>query len=378
MNRRLALFFDGTWNTRDDRTNVYRLYDLTASIRSFRGKYRLMGKKATEESGVGTGTAVEQIKYYHPGVGVNYGEKLLGGSFGYGLSRNIKDGYLWLTEHYQSGDEIFIFGFSRGAYTARSLVGLIRKCGIPAGASDSEAEALAEEAYHIYREKEWEPDGLRATAFKKTFSWPEIKVKFLGVWDTVGALGVPVHGIRFSSDYYRWHDTQLSRMVENAYHAVAMDEHRPDFAATMWSIDKKPSPGQTVEQRWFSGAHADVGGGYKNGKLQQIPLRWMQKKAAACGLEFTREVAVEKDAHEALMHDSLGEFACGLYAMLPCVYPYHRPLNLGVNESIDDSVWDRIESADGRDARGGKYSPLALRRNSRGNPPVPLPVTKND
>ena len=253
MKRRLALFFDGTWNRRSSETNVSRLYELAASQRKFR---KLLGRKIREEVQEGQ-PKVQQLTYYHQGVGVKWGEKVWGGAFGYGLSRNIKDGYLWLSQFYQPGDEIFICGFSRGAYTARSLIGLIRKRGIPRTPN----EALIKEAYQIYREKKWHPDGREAVAFKYTFSYTDTPIKFIGVWDTVGALGIPAHGIWFGKEYYSWHDTDLSKMVQNAYHAVAMDEHRPDFAATMWSKAKKPKKGQRVEQRWFPGSHADVGAG---------------------------------------------------------------------------------------------------------------------
>src|ERR1043165_9820036 len=126
MSKRIALFFDGTWNKQIDKTNVYRLYELTEAQSRFRGR---LGKRPVEESEASI-QPLEQITYYHQGVGVSWGEKLRGGAVGSGIARNIKEGYLWLAEHYQSGDEIFLFGFSRGAYTARSLVGLIRKCGI--------------------------------------------------------------------------------------------------------------------------------------------------------------------------------------------------------------------------------------------------------
>ncbi len=359
MHRRLALFFDGTWNKQASDTNVHRLFELTTAQKRFRGA---MGKPAVEQEGEATEDPVKQIKYYHAGVGVKWGEKLRGGMFGYGISRSIKDGYLWLAQNFRAGDELYVFGFSRGAYTARSLVGLIRKCGVPQTAS----EALAKEAYHIYREKQWSPDGRDATAFKRTFGWPEVKVKFLGVWDTVGALGIPVHEIWFSEDYYRWHDTELSRMVENAFHALALDEHRPDFAATMWSIAKPPAPTQTVEQRWFPGAHGDVGGGYNDGRLYQLPLRWMQEKAQACGLQFRQNVTVEPGAGLHPIHDSLHEFAWGLYARLPWIYPYFRPLGLGVNETFDPSVQQRIDSPDGHNERGEAYRPPALQaRNYR-------------
>jgi uncharacterized protein (DUF2235 family) len=352
MKRRLALFFDGTWNRRSTETNVWRLYELTASRRKFT---KLLGQK-TKENAQEDQPQVQQLKYYHEGVGAKWGEKVWGGAFGYGLSRNIKDGYLWLSKYYQPGDDIYIFGFSRGAYTARSLVGLIRKCGIPR----TPDEGLTKEAYQIYREKKWHPDGREAMAFNTTFSHPDTRIKLVGVWDTVGALGIPAHGILFGKEYYSWHDTELSRMVQNAYHAMAMDEHRPDFAATVWSKDKRPGKGQNVEQRWFPGSHADVGGGYKGGTLQQIPLRWMQEKAAACGLEFTSPAGVDDDAYLGQMHDSFGAFAFGLYARLPWIYPYYRPREMGVHEKIDDSIRRRMESPLGKDERGKNYAPLAM------------------
>jgi uncharacterized protein (DUF2235 family) len=349
--RRLALFFDGTWNRRSTHTNVSRLYDLTDADQSYRGR---LGRRALPDGAANA--HVSQIKYYHSGVGVKWGEKLRGGAFGYGISRNIKDGYLWLAEHYRPGDDIFIFGFSRGAYTARSLVGLIRKCGIPAFPD----EAFAKEAYHIYREKQWEPDGRQAAAFRETFSWPDPKVRFVGVWDTVGALGIPAHGVWFSRDYYKWHDTDLSRMVENAYHALALDEHRPDFEATMWSNTKVPDKSQSVEQRWFPGAHGDVGGG-EMGRLYQAPLKWIQEKAQGCGLKFKSDVVVEKESHLDRITDSYGKFMFGLYAMLPWNYPNYRPLHFGVNESIDASVYERQESSQGKDEHDKQYDPPALK-----------------
>jgi len=359
MSRKLALYFDGTWNKQRDRTNVFRLFQLTVSQRSFRGSFSPFRLKLSEEPQAQSSES-DQIKYYHRGVGVHWGEKILGGAFGFGLSRNIKEGYLWLAQHYQPGDDVFVFGFSRGAYTARSLVGLIRKCGFARPLPLAVLEALTKKAYEIYREKQWLPDGREADAFRKTYSWPETRIKFLGVWDTVGALGLPVHQVPFSSDDYRWHDTELSRMVENAYHAMALDEHRPDFNATVWSNAKQPAPGQAVEQRWFAGAHADVGGGYRDGKVHLLPLRWMQEKAKASGLKFGQDVQIEPDAHLSPIHDSLRDFALGLYAKLPWIYPNNRRLHLGINETIDDSVWARIDSDNGRNEDGQKYSPPPL------------------
>ena len=272
---------------------------------------------------------------------------------GYGLSRNIKDGYHWLANHFQEQDDIYLFGFSRGAYTAISLVGLIRKCGIPRIGS----RALVDEAYFIYRNKAADPNGRESTAFRNTFSWPDAKVHFIGVWDTVGALGIPGNRVFFSEDFYTWHDTQLSKIVKNAYHALALDEHRTNFAPTVWSIDKGPKPGQKIEQRWFSGAHADVGGGERRGQLHELSLAWIQEKARDCGLTFKKSVLPGEEIFLDNMHDSFGRFLMGLYKHLPGVFPYYRPFGLGVNESIDQSVLDRVHSPRGRDETGGSYHP---------------------
>ena len=362
MGRRLALFFDGTWNTPGDKTNVRRLYDLTASRAAYRGHLLQKLPKPDRDH---PHSEVDQIKYYHPGVGTTWRTRILGGMFGMGLSKNIRDGLLWLAQHYRPEDEIFVFGFSRGAYTARSLVGLIRKCGIPRqSAKEFSARTilgLVDTAYKIYRDRQWSVDSTPADSFRKTYSWPGTKIKFVGVWDTVGALGLPIHEIWFGSDYYRFHDTGLSAIVENAFHAVALDEHRPDFMATMWDLNKPVAPGQTVEQRWFAGAHADVGGGYKNGTLSQLPLRWMQERAKERGLQFNRDAHVDPEAWLSRMHDSLREFAFGLYARLPGIYDHYRPRGMGVAEIVDESVLNRRDSSQGLDATGAKYDPPALK-----------------
>jgi hypothetical protein len=148
-------------------------------------------------------------------------------------------------------------------------------------------------------------------------------------------------------------------MVQNAYHALALDEHRPDFEATMWSNAKKPDKHQSVEQRWFPGAHADVGGG-EPGTLYQAPLKWIQEKAKSCGLEFKADAVVEKKSHLDTMHDSYGRFMFGIYAKLPWNYPNYRLLWFGVNEAIDESVFERRDSTEGKDELGSKYNPPAL------------------
>lgn len=317
MKRRLIVLFDGTWNTHDDRTNVAHMAEAIA-------------KDGAD--------GVPQLKWYDPGPGTDWYNRIRGGVFGYGVSENIQHAYRWVAGEWGKTDEneLYVFGFSRGAYTARSLVGLIRKSGLLKNPS----KEMVEQAYDLYRIKDVHPDDEQAVAFRAAYS-REIRVKFIGVWDTVGSLGVPMTGavIPWGRDRYQWHDTELSKIVEYAYHAVALDEHRKDYEATVWT--KRKSENKAVEQRWFIGAHANVGGGYKEDRLHNIPLRWLQDKAAACGLGLKEFCRVEPDDYRAAVTDSYSEFMWGLYKSVKLGNRFHRPFGTGVNETVDDSVWQR-------------------------------------
>jgi uncharacterized protein (DUF2235 family) len=225
-----------------------------------------------------------QVAYYDQGVGTgNVLDRLTGGAFGAGLEENIHDAYRFLLSNYELGDEIFLFGFSRGAYTARSIAGMIRKCGI-----------LRRDQIHRYREalalyrSEHHPDSEVPVRFRRECSLAGeeiIPIRFVGVWDTVGALGIPLSWLRWLTRRdHQFHDTELSRAVQSAYHALAIDERRRPFAPTLWSY--RPKTGQTVEQTWFCGAHSDVGGGYAERGLSDIALGWMKAKARQEGLVF--------------------------------------------------------------------------------------------
>jgi len=317
MARKLAVLFDGTWNNVKDRTNVVRLAELIAA-RSDDGSEQLP-------------------PFYDKGVGTHALDRLTGGIFGYGLSENIRDGYRWLAANYRPGDEIFIFGFSRGAYTARSLAGLIRKCGILHSAQDS----MVQRAYDLYRNKTIHPDSSEANAFRADFA-QEARIKFIGVWDTVGSLGVPFTGVPFGRDYFQWHDTKLSKIVDYAYHALAIDEHREDFSATLWSARK---PGNIdVEQRWFCGAHSNIGGGYRRDPLPTLALAWLMQKAGACGLAFKNIPAISAEERLASISDSYCQFMFGFYKLVKAGKRHYRRFGLGVNETIDESVWQRWDA----------------------------------
>jgi uncharacterized protein (DUF2235 family) len=314
MPKRLALFFDGTWNTPESGTNVWTLHGQVAA-RGADGK--------------------EQRRYYHTGVGTSWHGRILGGAFGYGLSENICAGYTWLAQNFVPGDEIFVFGFSRGAYTARSLVGLVRKCGV----LDSPTDALVRAAYELYRERRDTVDGPDATAFRAANSH-ETRVRFVGVWDTVGSLGIPVTGLKLAPfrSYYRFHDTSLSKIVDYAYHALAIDEYREDYAPTLWTETKPENV--AVEQRWFIGAHCNVGGGYQDDTLCRIPARWLQDRAVAAGLAMDALVPLTGTEWRTEPRNSFKEFMWGLYAAVKGK-PYLRHVAGTVAGWIDETVWRR-------------------------------------
>lgn len=217
-------------------------------------------------------------------------ERIRGGGFGYGISDSIKDGYKFLVSNYEDGDDIYIFGFSRGAYTARSLAGLIRNVGI----LTRDKLYLIDKAYDIYKDRtpDWHPDSPNSLAFKQAHTWSNERIKLLGVFDTVGALGAPFGiGLNWLVDKLfgcSFHDTQLSSTIENAYHALAIDEHRLIFQPTLMEPNAKHNS-ESFEQKWFPGVHSNVGGGYSNTGLSDLALGWMASKAILHGLNLDLE-----------------------------------------------------------------------------------------
>lgn len=322
MSRNLVVLFDGTWNNRSTRTNVIRM----------RESIRTVGRADTA-----------QPCCYDEGVGTRWYNRLTGGAFGRGLSENIQEGYAWLSRWQRAGDRIFVFGFSRGAYTARSLAGLIRKCGL---LNTVTADTLRA-AYDLYRDKSVHPDDPRAVAFRQQHS-RETRIRFIGVWDTVGALGVPLSAVPFSRDYYQWHDTELSKIVDYACHALALDEHRKDFAPTVWTKAKPENV--KVEQRWFAGSHSDVGGG-EGGRLPNLALRWLQEMAEEAGLALHGKLKLAPDDALAPICDSFGAFVFGIYRLFR--KRHQRAFGGGVHEVVDLSVWERWRA-------DPKYRPAAL------------------
>jgi uncharacterized protein (DUF2235 family) len=237
MPHRLIICFDGTWDKPDP--NVDPTKRLESNVVRF--------YESVVNGGLPDGST--QRKWYDTGVGTNWYDQISGGAFGLGLDQKIQEGYKWLTRNYPDPDpgdyEIFVVGFSRGAYTARSFVGMIRNIGLLL----PENVHRVDEAYAIYRQRDPGPDTGQAVSFRQHYS-REVKIKFLGVWDTVGALGIPLQALQWlNAEEYAFHDTELSGIVANAAHAVAIDEWRVDYQVALWSPVVKP--GQKVEQRWF-------------------------------------------------------------------------------------------------------------------------------
>lgn len=310
--KRLVLMFDGTWDTPETETNVWRLCE-SLSKQDAQG--------------------IEQRACYLKGVGTSWHGKLAGGAFGYGLSEIICN--------YTDGDEIFVFGFSRGAYSARSLVGLIRKCGL----LKLPTKELVEAAYALYRKRDDNVDGPEPKEFRDRFSHTP-RIRFVGVWDSVGSLGVPLTGLRIAPfrDYYRFHDTSLSKIVDYTYYALAIDEHREDYIPALWTEIKPEN--QEVEQRWFIGAHRNIGGGYKGDSLFMLPLAWLQLKAQAAGLALQVPVILRGDEWRTAPRDSFKEFIYGIYSLAKFGKRYYRTVRKTVCESIDPSIWQRTDAVD--------------------------------
>lgn len=298
--KRLIFCFDGTWNKLDPAlaTNVV----LTAA-----------SIERTDRNGV------SQIIHYDEGVGTTELEKVRGGVLGHGLLENLREAYRFLIFNYDPGDEIFVFGFSRGAFSARSFIGLIRQVGplqrLHAGRID--------EAIELYKDAERGKDDAdeELRAFRAAYSgsvcigatddeWrcsnvdgyaagnaPQLKIKYLGVWDTVGALGWPkmLPWDDWLNREHAYHDTSVDAFVENARHAVAIDERRKLFPVEtlgdLTALNRargfdSGDPKAPYQERWFPGVHGSVGGGGDIRQLSDGALAWVLTGAKLAGLKL--------------------------------------------------------------------------------------------
>ena len=287
MKKRIVVCADGTWNRpeknlkEDVPTNVIRL--------------------ARAVSPVAADNTPQQV-FYDWGLG-SYHDKWSAGITGSGIHKNIMDGYRYIVQNYSPGDELFLFGFSRGAYTVRSLCGLINNCGI----LKRPDARLIQTAFDHYKrqESEYASKGEKSIAFRERHAHPSKEIRFLGVFDTVGALGIPFSWLGFFNAEDEFYDSKMGPNVRIARHALAIDEQRCDFEPTILQRRRNLD----LKQVWFVGVHSDVGGGYKpdkgGGLLSDIALGWMMRQAEQAGLSFEKHLGRGlKPDPTAKLHDS--------------------------------------------------------------------------
>ncbi len=319
--KRIIICSDGTWNRPEENleedvpTNVLKL---------------ARGISPRDSEGI------EQVVFYDWGIG-SYHNKLSGGGFGAGLEKNVMDGYRFLVHNYEQGDEIFLFGFSRGAYTVRSLCGLINNCNILKGKESNRIQ----EAFDLYKNPDRYPMDKYTINWRKKYSRPDShKVHFIGIWDTVGAMGLPVSFFGLIKDQHRFYDNKLGSNVITARHALSLDEQRDDFEPTIW----KPNKAVDLKQVWFAGVHSDVGGGYKEDRdgssLADIPLSWIMDEAIAKGLSFDKFLRPSKLNPKATQHDEYKGFMRFLGK-----YKREIPSQKSIPTSVHKSVKDRYKKS---------------------------------
>lgn len=334
----IPVLLDGTWSDTNTNTNVGQI----------------CGRVPREAAGL------VQERCYIEGVGTGPFDRIRGGLFGQGLEKVIRRAYRHITQHHRSDDgRIYLIGYSRGAFTARSLAGMIAKCGL----LDAE-DMSSEKVFERYRNKE--APGLREM---QTGEMPArtaedrlvlersrlVRIRFIGVFDTVGSLGIPAGLGRFlTRRKYEFHDTNLSGLVDVACHAVAVDEHRRQFEPTLWTDVPKPIPGHPteVEQRWFVGAHGNIGGGGTSKPATKNPLsllarEWIVDRAVAAELVVDPPDAPLKGTEwSGPIHDFHKTALGRLTRLWPLNKPLLRPVRKTVEEALDRSVLRRWDDAD--------------------------------
>lgn len=315
MPKNIVVFSDGTAQEggEGENSNVYRMFNMI--------------EDRTDR----------QIVFYDRGVGTGW-HKLTGSIGGFGISRNIKQAYTFISENFKSGDSIYLIGFSRGAATLRSLSALIHHFGI----LPKSRPELIKQAYRIYKTKDKAKLKVKAQQFIKRHHTMWADIKFIGCYDTVPALGLswymPSKVLdRIPGFSHRFHDFKLSESVKNAYHALAIDDERKTFHPVLW--DPKLKEGQSLRQVWFAGMHTDVGGGYKERGLSDIALVWLTDQAVQHGLWIypKHDVEVRENASD-LMHDSRGKWFLKLYRRQVRYWDTNRPDKPLVHASVLERV----------------------------------------
>ena len=285
MPKNIVVFSDGTGQEGGigDNTNVYKLFNMVLD------------------------RSPDQIVFYDRGIGTGW-RKFTTKVAGAGFSKNVLNCYDFIFNNYQAGDQIFLFGFSRGAATVPSLSSFIHHFGI----LPQSRRELTERAFKIYKTNNPEKRRKKAAEFISRHHTMWVRIKFIGVWDTVAALGVPFKWADNLLDKvpilkHKFHDLSLSASIENAYHALALDDEREVFHPELW--DTNTLGYQTLEQVWFPGMHTDVGGGYAEQQLSDLALEWMISRALKHDLKIYPDHHVNIDSNpNGKMHNSRKEW----------------------------------------------------------------------
>ncbi|KAE8148751.1 hypothetical protein BDV25DRAFT_168257 [Aspergillus avenaceus] len=351
--KRLIVCCDGTWeNSTSDSfqppTNVTRLS-------------RSISREAVvKEDGVNK--RISQIVYYQKGVGTGLlGDKLGGGAIGLGLSSNVRSAYGFLADNYDDGDEIFFFGFSRGAYTARAVAGLVTNLGLLTARGMDNFTAVYNDYYEKngqsgtkmnYQDGEW-----RARVGFRLKPLPQFTVRIIGVWDTVGFHDTWLG--RMLGEQFEVPGTALSPDVKYAFQALALDEARNTYKPVLWHLPEVNAE-QELLQVWFSGYHSDVGGGASDPGLSDITLAWMVSQCTkdnqlAIDLEYfydrDKMTIREEDSPWATSMGDVNPPKKGITRLLesfkgqsprtPLQYPGKGTKAMITNEKIHESIRDR-------------------------------------
>jgi uncharacterized protein (DUF2235 family) len=348
--KRIVICADGTWNIRDQvdkKTNKRHPTNVTKVARA------VLPRAAN---------GIDQIVCYHDGVGTTGGlDRFTGGAFGDGIEANIRELYRFLVYNFEPNDEIYLFGFSRGAFTVRTLAGFMNKVGL----IQKDDDYFVPDLYDCYEQSKGSGTPEWALAFRHINDpRPCPPIRFIGVWDTVGALGAPgFMGQVLNKNKYQYHDVNLNSQIENAFHALAIDERRKPFTPNVWT---RPTGWVgRLEQAWFAGVHSNIGGGYAPDGLANEALHWIVEKAENLGLEFDKTyLQFFTPCFNSVLQDSMTP----MYKVLG---PYIRPIgdHLADGESIHQSAIDRRKLAE------CNYQAANLGRFLSEANPVPLAST---
>jgi len=269
--KRIIVCADGTWNIRDQVDK--------ATGKRHPTNVTKVARAVLPQADDGT----PQIVYYHDGIGTSGPlDRLTGGAFGRGMEENIRNLYRFIVYNYEPGDELYLFGFSRGAFTVRSLAGFMNQIGL----IEKDDDYYVPEIYACYESSK----GAGSPEWTKAFhnvhgTRPCPPIRFIGVWDTVGALGAPGFlGQAFNKNKYKYHDVGLNPAIQHAVQALAIDEQRKPFSPSIWT--RSTGWNGQLAQAWFPGVHCNVGGGYAPDGLANEALHWVVEKAEALGLQI--------------------------------------------------------------------------------------------